>query len=160
MLEWKGLGIVEWPVTALDSGENGTRFAAAHGDEQCSVTLQIHRESARPRGGEIDADFAHDGDDLVMNLSSRFGSRGDRVGAMRIGHQVEERRRDLGPTSVVHAREDDFDAHVPFVGDASGGAVGVASNKRRWNQIATLTRAIKAGTSTSGPMTAANAAPL
>ena len=30
---------------------------------------------------------------------------------------------------------------------------------RRWNQNATLTRPIITGTSTSGPMTAANAAP-
>jgi len=37
--------------------------------------------------------------------------------------------------------------------------VPVPPNQRRWNQKATFTRAIITGTSTSGPMTAAKAAP-
>ena len=46
-----------------------------------------------------------------------------------------------------------------LIGHRGSASVGAAAKYRRWNPIATLTKAIITGTSTSGPMIAANAAP-
>ncbi len=47
----------------------------------------------------------------------------------------------------------------PHQRPVTGPPEAAAAKYRRWNQKATLTRPISAGTSTSGPMTAAKAAP-
>ena len=92
---------------------------------------------------DVDAPLAHDADRERMN------GRGLRPRGMHVDAVTEvvadPALAHLGSAGVARAEDQDARlAHAKY---------------RRWNQNATLTRPIITGTSTSGPMTAAKAAP-
>src|ERR1035441_8574003 len=148
-----GGGVFEAPVNAarLDR-EHGAAFfgVVAHGDHVVEGLAGEVVDVLGPVAADIDAEFRHHGDGFRPDTAGA-GSGGVHLHAIA-GHVAEQALRHLTAGGVAGAENEDSGLHALT-------SVGTTVNHLRLSQRATFTREIKTGTSTSGPMTAAKAAP-
>jgi hypothetical protein len=79
---------------------------------QLSAQPIVTITSARPPAGEVDAELAHDVDDLRVHAATGVGDAVRRAGGVPArGGALEQRLADLGAAGVVQADEQDL-AHA------------------------------------------------
>src|ERR1035441_5167195 len=141
-------------ITAMASfrSEHGAAFfgVVAHGDHVVEGLAGEAVDVLGPVAADIDAEFRHHGDGFRPDTA---GAGSFRVPLHAIaGHVAEQALRHLTAGGVAGAKNEDLGFHALT-------SVTATVNHLRLSQRATFTREISTGTSTSGPMTAAKAAP-
>ena len=71
------LGVIERPILSCKPWYDWTRFSASHGDEQRRGLREGLREHRRAHAIKIEADVAHDHEDLGMNCNAGLRTRGN-----------------------------------------------------------------------------------
>src|ERR1035441_2875628 len=149
----EAVGVFEAPVNAAPlEGEHGAAFfgVVAHGDYVVEGRAGEVVDVLGPVAADIDAEFRHHGDGFRPDTAGA-GSGGVHLHAIA-GHVAEQALRHLTAGGVAGAEDEDAGFHALT-------SLGTTANHLRLSQRATFTREISTGTSTSGPMTAAKAAP-
>ena len=99
------LGIFERPVIVNRSRHDWTLIAAAHRNEVLRGSGQIRRQPLRSDIGEVETDLIHHGNHFGMDGGTRVGAGRDGMSFPGIGQHVEQRRRHLRSSRVVHTRK-------------------------------------------------------
>src|SRR5204863_3424641 len=84
------LGIRQVPVDVPLAGDVGARVAAAHGHDDVGAPGELVREALWLAAGQVDAELAHDLDDLRMHPFARRRPCG--CGGVAPGHGLLEHR--------------------------------------------------------------------
>ena len=99
-------GSGEFPVQVALAGDVRAGVAAAHRHDDVGAFRELAGEPLWAAVGEVDAELAHDVDDLGMHAAVRVGDAARGLGGVAAGGGAfEEGLADLGAAGVVQADE-------------------------------------------------------
>ena len=129
--------------------------AIAEGDHAIELLAGELVDRFRAVSGNIDSEFAHDRDGLRPNVTRTCAGAGNFKTVAGLDAEGALQPSGFEPNSRC-IDQDSFHVSLRSMQRRNGHRL---SGKYFWNQSATFTRLISTGTSTSGPITAAKAAP-